>query len=1059
MSPNFILEFDQFLRSIKISSSDTYTALLGAGASISSGIQSANDCIWEWKKEIYTTKTGDNRPFLDNHKSDFVQRHIQNWLDIQGIYPSLGDAVEYPFYAEHCYPIDRHRQNYFQKICSAKEPSIGYRLLSNLNSNGLLASVWTTNFDDLVTKAAYKQNVTPIEISLSNVLEISRPLSKCELPIIKLHGDYRFKDLKNTEEELLNQDVVFRENLIRYLVDKHLIVTGYSGRDKSLMDALKESYQTQGGGCLFWCGYGRDINQNVLELLKLARASGRVAYYIPTDGFDKLMMNLSLTLFKNDSKILKEIEEVQKSNKVDNYQEFVLQTSHYNSVVKSNLYEIKLPQEVFQFQINYNKDEKAWKIIKSLTEKVDVTAVPFKEFVWAFGTINDINKAFAGRIRGKINRNPNSELNIWKDSALYSLFLTALVKSLATKLGGFSNSKDLLWIDNSDFKQSFQIGGMHYLVNKAIELSIRYDGKKYYLALLPEMYINQEVTKEIRQAIGKAFFENMRNKEFDLYVEKWRSLIFNGISEQYLEIEYPLNSNLGFRYEIKKIPNYASVMKAGTNNGIDLIDAKFIDYTGIQFDEPKLMFSPNNVAMQTNPTHFHPMKGLIDNKPFDYDANNQITNNSIDLAVICPNEFSHELSIFLNKQNQAIKYVGKNTAYMLDYPGFVNSFGISLNVPLVNDPNWIESPKLIVKSTEVDTADELSRQILGCINKITNDGTNKVVIIFIPNIWNNFLSYSVGNKEFDLHDYIKAYCAERGIATQLIKENTIKNNGFDCQIHWWLALSYYVKSLRTPWILENIDRNTAFAGIGYSVKSGQRGNHIVLGCSHIYNWQGQGLKYKLSKVDDDKIIWDNQKNPHLNYGEAFNFGITIRDLFSSAMQGELPKRVVIHKQTFFRKEEIDGIKDSLYSFGVEKIDLIEVNYDSNIRFLASKQSKATNKLEIDGYAVNRGTAILTSPNSFLLWTHGVVPSIENPYFKFYLGGRHIPCPLRITKHYGDATVGQIANEILGLTKMNWNSLDLYTQLPATVYSSSEIARIGKLLSRKEGKSYDYRYFI
>jgi hypothetical protein len=397
---------------------------------------------------------------------------------------------------------------------------------------------------------------------------------------------------------------------------------------------------------------------------------------------------------------------------------------------------------------------------------------------------------------------------------------------------------------------------------------------------------------------------------------------------------------------------------------------------------------------------------------------------------------------------------------MIDYPNFVNSFGVSLNVPLVSDPNWIESPKLEVKESENETADELSRQILGCIDKVTSDNTNKVVIIFIPKIWNNFLNYLDNNKEFDLHDYIKAYCAERGIATQLIKEDTVKNSAFDCQIHWWLGLSYYVKSLRTPWILQNIDKNTAFAGIGYSVKQHHRGNHIVLGCSHIYNWQGQGLRYKLSKVDDDKIIWDNQKNPHLNYDEAFSFGITIRDLFSNAMQGELPKRVVIHKQTHFRPEEINGIKDSLYSFGVEKIDLIEVNYDSSIRFLASKLNKETPpKLEIDGYAVSRGTAILTSPNSFLLWTHGVVPSIENPFFKFYLGGRHIPCPLRITKHYGDATMGQIASEILGLTKMNWNSLDLYTQLPATVYSSSEIARIGKLLSKKEGKSYDYRYFI
>ena len=43
--------------------------------------------------------------------------------------------------------------------------------------------------------------------------------------------------------------------------------------------------------------------------------------------------------------------------------------------------------------------------------------------------------------------------------------------------------------------------------------------------------------------------------------------------------------------------------------------------------------------------------------------------------------------------------------------------------------------------------------------------------------------------------------------------------------------------------------------------------------------------------------------------------------------------------------------------------------------------------------------------------------------------------------------------------MNWNSLDLYSKLPSTIDSSNQIARIGKLLSRFEGKSYDYRLFI
>ena len=53
MTENIQLEYDAFLRSFKRNIDVPHSFLLGAGASISSGIQSAYDCIWEWKKDIY----------------------------------------------------------------------------------------------------------------------------------------------------------------------------------------------------------------------------------------------------------------------------------------------------------------------------------------------------------------------------------------------------------------------------------------------------------------------------------------------------------------------------------------------------------------------------------------------------------------------------------------------------------------------------------------------------------------------------------------------------------------------------------------------------------------------------------------------------------------------------------------------------------------------------------------------------------------------------------------------------------------------------------------------
>lgn len=171
----------------------------------------------------------------------------------------------------------------------------------------------------------------------------------------------------------------------------------------------------------------------------------------------------------------------------------------------------------------------------------------------------------------------------------------------------------------------------------------------------------------------------------------------------------------------------------------------------------------------------------------------------------------------------------------------------------------------------------------------------------------------------------------------------------------------------------------------------------------------------------------------------------------------MPERVVIHKRTKFTQDEINGIKASLNLAGIKKIDLIEINYEIDAKFVA--MSVYQNNLQIDKFPISRGTCIVTNKKTALLWTHGIVPSVKQQNFKFYLGGRSIPAPVKITKHYGESNIDIIATEILGLTKMNWNSLDLYSKLPSTIDSSNQIAKIGKLLSRFEGRSYDYRLFI
>ena len=292
---DLILPLDAFVRSVGVNRARQHALFLGAGASVSSGVPSAEECIWEWKRNIFVTKN----PGLEEQFSELslpsVQSRIQEWLDREGTFPPAGSAGEYGFYIEHCYPIMENRRAYFQDRIRSAKPHVGYRLLSHLAQGDIVRSVWTTNFDGFATRTATDFNLTTIEVGIDCQGRLHRIPSKGELVCVSLHGDYRYDSLKNTQEELQTQETELREALIRELRNTPMIVIGYSGRDQSVMEVFKTAYTGQGLGTLYWCGYGDgEIPEHIADLIRHARANGRQAFYVPSQGFDDLMTRLVL---------------------------------------------------------------------------------------------------------------------------------------------------------------------------------------------------------------------------------------------------------------------------------------------------------------------------------------------------------------------------------------------------------------------------------------------------------------------------------------------------------------------------------------------------------------------------------------------------------------------------------------------------------------------------------------------------------------------------------------------------------------------------------------------
>ena len=98
--------------------------------------------------------------------------------------------------------------------------------------------------------------------------------------------------------------------------------------------------------------------------------------------------------------------------------------------------------------------------------------------------------------------------------------------------------------------------------------------------------------------------------------------------------------------------------------------------------------------------------------------------------------------------------------------------------------------------------------------------------------------------------------------------------------------------------------------------------------------------------------------------------------------------------------------------------------------------------------------MITLPDkSWLLYTSGYIP-----FMKIY-PGPHVPRPLEIVQHIGDTLPEQISQEILALTKLNWNNADFANNRPITLQFSQKVGSILKEVPSESTPKNKYMYYM
>jgi hypothetical protein len=460
--------------------------------------------------------------------------------------------------------------------------------------------------------------------------------------------------------------------------------------------------------------------------------------------------------------------------------------------------------------------------------------------------------------------------------------------------------------------------------------------------------------------------------------------------------------------------------------------------------EPKLAFHPDRVSDRD----IHPLRGLIRFGPYS----SGLVLDPIRVATITPFGEGSRLFGFMKELNtKAIPT--ERTDYLPEWPGFQGVFGlhmraasrachVELDAALENEFRDSPNPHIIL-------ADRIVRAIQGLD---AHRAEFDVLFIYIPQRWEP--GYVGGpNEDFDLHDHIKAMTAARHLPVQLVREDKALAYPDRASVMWRIGLALYAKAGGIPWKLAETDPETAHIGISYAVRPVESNRpRFVTCCSQVFDAEGAGLEFIAYDANEVQVQRDN---PFLSRSEMFRVMKRSMDLYRRRHAGRSPRRVMVHKTTEFKPEEIDGCMEALHL--CEAVDLIQVVENVAWRGVQITGTRDAKKGEATPFPVSRGTLLGIGPGEALLWTHGSVRDISQR--QYFQGARSTPRPLRLVRHAGHGPWDESAFAILALSKMDWNNDALYDPLPVTLEYAKVLARVVKRMDVLGSTPYQFRFFM
>ena len=276
------------VRSLLLNGSEP-TLLLGAGASVTSGIPAAEDTAEKAARWAWCHAHGRSPEDINIQRSDYWP-----WLCKQPWFSkdkNLGE--QYPQVIGKLLGVKKTRRDFFEKLITPVgiRPNVGYRSLVRILHEGWISTVLTTNFDHCLDDAKVIENKPHHLVTIKTPDDLIRFNSSPRDPqLVYLHGSVEHYSDKNLDDEIASLDSHLVERLMPVVRDHPIIVVGYRGAEASIMKGLfldnaeSANHFTHG---VYWCVRETELRFPLSPmLLEFAAKIGTNFQLVPIKDFD-----------------------------------------------------------------------------------------------------------------------------------------------------------------------------------------------------------------------------------------------------------------------------------------------------------------------------------------------------------------------------------------------------------------------------------------------------------------------------------------------------------------------------------------------------------------------------------------------------------------------------------------------------------------------------------------------------------------------------------------------------------------------------------------------------